>query len=274
MGRTAPIRVRPTYGFGARSDYGRRGLACSGLRERGYGSTISPKWGTWPAEAASYDSIVRRRLAPLFLASMLALAVATVALADREQIHITAEGQAAARAALPRQADFGIGWVGKSYKPTLNADMQCAGFDPKQSDLVLNGMAAVRFSHPGIQIETVAQVLQTSKMVGLDWQRTVETPAVLPCMRTMIAKTLPTGATIASLKRLAFPKVATYTDAFRMLIDVSANGTTVRMFADIVLVGRGRTEITMTTVAPLAADVAVRAAEGRLAQLAARRATA
>ena len=216
----------------------------------------------------------RRRLAPVAVLTVLALAFAAAALADKEQIHITTEGQAAARAALPRQTDFGAGWVGRSYKPSLNSDMVCGSFNPKQSDLVLNGTAGVRFTYPGIQIETVAQVLQTSKMVALDWQRTVATPAVLPCIRTMVAKTLPSSAKIVSVKRLAFAKVATYTDAFRMLIDVSANGTTVRTFADIVLVGRGRTEITMTTVAPLAADAAVRAAEGRLALLAARRAIA
>ena len=233
-----------------------------------------PKTGEdcWPT--ASYDPGVRRRLAPLACLSLFALAFAAAALADKEQIHITAEGQAAARAALPRQSDFGVGWVAKTYKPSLNSEMQCASFNPKQSDLVLNGTAGIRFTYPGLQIETVAQVLQTSKMVALDWQRTVATPAVMPCLRTMLAKSLPAGASFVSVKRLAFPKVATYTDAFRMLIDVSANGKTVRMFADVVVVGRNRTEITMTTVAPLAADVAVRAAEARLAQLAARRATA
>ena len=217
---------------------------------------------------------MRRRLAPLALLTLLALALSAAALADQEQIHLTSAGQAAARAALPTQADFGVGWVGKSYKPSLTNDMKCGSFDPKQSDLVLNGAAAVRFTHPGIQVETVAQVLETSKMVALDWQRTVKQPRVLPCMRTMIAKTLPSGTKVVSLKRLAFPSVSTYTDAFRMLIDVSSNGSTVRMFVDIVLVGRSRTEITMTTVAPLAAGPAVQAAELRLARLAVRRATA
>lgn len=217
---------------------------------------------------------MRRRLAPVAVVSLLALALAAAALADREQIRLTSEGQAAARAALPRQADFGSGWVGKAYKPSLNSDMKCASFDPKQSDLVLNGAAGVKFTHPGIEIDTVAQVLQTDKMVALDWQRTVEVPAVLPCLRTAIARSLPSGTKFVSAKRLAFPKVATYTDAFRMVIDVTANGASVRMFVDVVLVGRSRTEITMTTVAPLAAEPAVRPAEVRLARLAVRRATA
>lgn len=217
---------------------------------------------------------MRRRLAPLAVLIVLALALAAAAFADQEQIRLTSEGQAAARAALPRQADFGTGWVGKSYKPSLNNDMNCGSFNPKQSDLVLNGAAGVKYTYPGIQIDTVAQVLQTDKMVALDWQRSVEAPAVLPCLRTVIARSLPAGTTFVSAKRFSFPKVATYTDAFRMVVDVKANTSTVRMFVDVVLVGRNRTEITMTTVAPVAADAAVRVAELRLAQLAVRRATA
>ena len=51
----------------------------------------------------------------------------------------------------------------------------CPGFSPKQADLVLNGS---RRDHvpplaSGIGFNTVAQVLQTAKMVRLDWQRTV-----------------------------------------------------------------------------------------------------
>ena len=217
---------------------------------------------------------MRRRLAPLALLTLLALAVAGAALADQEQIRLTGAGQAAARAALPKQADFGTGWVGTSYKPSLKSDMNCASFNPKQSDLVLNGAAGVKFTHPWMQIDTVAQVLQTDRMVALDWQRSVEAPAVLPCLRTVIAKSLPPGTHFVSARRLAFPKVSTYTDAFRMVIDVTAGTTSVRMFVDVVLVGRHRTEITMTTVAPLSAESAVRAAELRLARLAVRRTTA
>jgi hypothetical protein len=68
---------------------------------------------------------------------------------------------------------------------------------------------------------------------------------------------------------MAFPRVATYTNAVRILLDVqtSASTTPVKVFVDLVLVGRSRTEITLTTTAPLLASTTVRAAEVRLARL-------
>jgi hypothetical protein len=51
----------------------------------------------------------------------------------------------------------------------------------------------------------------------------------------------------------------------------SASTTPLRLFVDLVLVGRGRTEITLTTTAPLVASSAIRAAEIRLARLLASR---
>ena len=90
-------------------------------RSRAIGSSPQPsdlpERGTNRFEQPTYDPGVRRRLAPLAVLTLLALAMAAAAFADQEQIRLTSEGQAAARAALPKQADFGVGWVGKAYKP-------------------------------------------------------------------------------------------------------------------------------------------------------------
>ena len=64
--------------------------------------------------------------------------------------------------------------------------------------------------------------------------------------------------------RLAFPAVGTYTRAYRVLIDYTQSGQTVRVSVDLVLVGSGHTEITLTTTAPLAAGAAVKSLEVRL----------
>lgn len=217
----------------------------------------------------------RRLATALTLAlALLAPAAATGALADREQVHLTAEGQAAARAALPKRSDFGAGWTAKSYNPKLDSDFACASYNPKQSDLVRNGAAGVTYTHPGIQIDTETQVLATARMVALDWQRTVLAPEVVPCLQSTLAKTLPASASLVSSHRLAFPKVATYTNAFRVVIDVHGTAGTVRMFVDVAVFGRGRTEITMSTTAPFLAEPTVRAAEVRLARLLAARVVA
>jgi hypothetical protein len=205
------------------------------------------------------------------VAAGVAASVAVASIADKEQIHLTNAGQAAARAAVLTKADLGTapGWTGGAKKPDLSSTPPCPGFRPKQSDLVVNGAAETVFKQPAIQFDSEAQVLQTAHMVKLDWQRTVLAPQVLPCLRTAAAKSAGTSASVVSIRRMAFPHVATYTNAIRILLDVktSASTTPVKVFVDLVLVGKGRTEITLTTTAPLLANAAVRAAEVRLARM-------
>jgi hypothetical protein len=204
-----------------------------------------------------------------------ALPLAGAATVDKEQIHLTAAGQTAARAAVMQRADLGAatGWTGGPKKPDLSPGTGCANFNPKQSDLVLIGAAKTVFKHTGVEFDSEAQVLQTPAMVRLDWQRTVLSPQVLPCARSNFQKHLTTSERLVSARRLAFPAVATYSRAYRIIVAVTSGSTTVRIFVDLVLMGRGSTEITLTTTAPLVAEAAVRAAEVRLARTLVARAT-
>jgi hypothetical protein len=199
----------------------------------------------------------------------IAPALALAALADKEQVHLTASGQAAARSAVLRKADLGPSgsWTGGSVKPDLSSSLPCSTFQPKQSDLVLNGAARTHWTQPGLSIDSEAQVLQTAHMVTLDWQRTVLAPQLLPCLRSGLGKSVGTSARVVSVRRIAFPHVATYANAIRVLVDVPTTSAKVRVFVDVVVVGRGRTEITLTTTAPLLLDASVRPAEIRLAKI-------
>jgi hypothetical protein len=198
-----------------------------------------------------------------------ALLLVGTALADKEQIHLTAAGQKAAQAAVLTRSDIGTapGWTRKAKKPDLSSTTGCANFDPKQSDLVLNGAAEVEWSRPGIDFDSEAQVLETPAMVKLDWQRTVLAPQVLPCLRSNFQSHATASEKFVSVTRLAIPAIGTYSRAYRVLLDYTQKGQTVRLFVDVVLVGRGRTEITLTTTAPLAAGTAVKDAELRLVRL-------
>jgi hypothetical protein len=202
----------------------------------------------------------------------LALATASVALAgngNREQIRFNAADQAAARAAILRRSDLasGGGWKGGARKPDLSPADSCPNYNPKQSDLVLTGAAATRFSAGTLVFDSEAQVLQSARMVRLDWQRSVLAPGLLPCLRSMAAKSSPVNATVVSIEKLAFPHVATYTAAFRLVTDVRSSNGKLRIIVDIALVGRGHTEIMLTTSAPYDARVPVKASEIRLARI-------
>jgi hypothetical protein len=204
-----------------------------------------------------------------------ALVLATGAAAStgdngRQQIRLNAADNAAARAIVLRQSDFGSvpGWSGGVKKPDLSSTgPTCANFHPKNSDLVLTGVAESEFQNAGVFIDSEAQVLRTAEMVKLDWQRSVLAPGLLSCLRSYLAKSAPASAKVHAIQRLAFPRVAQYTAAFRLAIDVTTSGTTLRMLLDFLLVGKGRTEVTLTTVAPYEAREAIKSAEVRLARL-------
>ena len=218
-----------------------------------------------------------RRSTSVLLAIAVALLTAAAAAGGGpglEQVHLTAADQAAARATVLKRADLGPGWTGGAKKPAGPSNPDCGGWQPKQSDLVITGDAETDFTQPGLEIDSEAQVLRTARMVALDWQRSVTPPQVVPCLKRLAAQGAPASEKVASVRRIAFPRVARYTAAFRVAIDVTASGSAVRVFLDIVLVGAGRTEIDLAFTSPAAAAAAMRPAEARIAGLLAARARA
>jgi len=194
-------------------------------------------------------------------------AVATVHAGDgKEQIRFNAADQAAAKAVVIRRADLGSGWVGGPAKPDLSAGPSCPNYHPKVSDLVLTGAARTNFRRSGFDFDSQAGVLKTRRMVALDWRRSVLARGVVPCLRRTIANGLGSGAKMVSFAKLPFPHLSTYTAFFRGVISAQAQGKTVRVLTDLVLVGRSRTELTLTVVGPAAAKSAISAAERRLAR--------
>lgn len=212
------------------------------------------------------------RQAAFAAAIVVALVFAGTALADMWQIHRTAAGNAAASAAVVKRADLGTvsGWTGGTTKPDLSSTPPCANFHPKQSDLVVIGAAATSWKHAGLELDSQANVLQTAAMVRSDWSRTVVDPRVTPCLRSSLLKGLGSGTTLVHFGVIAFPHVTSLTRCYRAV--VSTNG--VKVLVDVLAIGKGRTEIEMTTIAPFAADSIVRLAERRIAAKLAARAKA
>jgi hypothetical protein len=201
----------------------------------------------------------------LFALAALSLAFAS-GVPNREQVRLDPADQAAARAAVLRRADLGAGWTGGAKKPDPPSTLTCPGYEPKQSDLVLTGAAESRFQHTGLVLQTDAQVLKTRAMVARDWRRSVVDPRASSCFRHMLTRQLPAGESLVSFKRRAFPHLAQYAAAYRMLVRVRAAGQSLLVVIDLVQVGRSRTELTLTMSAPVAARAAIAAAEVRVAR--------
>ncbi len=202
---------------------------------------------------------------------MAASCTASVGLADtgKEQIKFNAADQAAARATVVRRSDLrpSSGWSGGRVKPDLSPAPTCPNYHPKQSDLVLTGAAESRFQRGAVAIDSEVQVMQTRRMVRLDWQREILAPGTISCQRRTLAKSLGSTAKVVSFKRISFPHVARYTAVFRALIDVHVfGGRTSHLLLDAVLIGRNRSEISLTIMVPASARPALEAAERRLAR--------
>ena len=185
----------------------------------------------------------------------------------KETIARTAAGNAQAKAEVLRRADLGSGWKGGFKKPDLSSSMPCTSYRPKQSDLVLIGVAETTFSKLPFAVDSEAQVLRTASMVQRDWQRTVLDSRVIPCLRQGFAKALGSSAKLVSFGRIAFPRAAKLTRAFRAVFNVKTQIGPVPVEIDFIALGSGRTELSLTLSGPAAAKAEIRASAVRLAHL-------
>jgi hypothetical protein len=199
------------------------------------------------------------------VAAALTLAVAQVALAEAPKTRLNAADQAAARAAVLKPADLGTGWSGGLQKAQVRAPAPCAGWNPRQADLVVTGAAQAQYVAEGVVVQSSAHVYANGRMIALDWQRTV-VGAPLRCLSKEFADSAGEEIRVVSIKRLPFPKLATYNARIRIVADYIGS-TTVRVFIDAVLVGRGRTAVALGLVAPYTERASADAAEVRLAKI-------
>lgn len=197
------------------------------------------------------------------LAVLVAAGVAWAASPTKEKIAYTAAGQAKAKAEVLRRADVPGQWSGGRRKPDVSSTLPCS-YKPKQDDLVLIGAAETDWRQPGFQVSSEAQVLRTAAMVSRDWQRTILAPQVVPCLRQGFEKTLGSGATLVSFGRVASPHLAKLTQAFRAIFDVKSGSSVVPVEIDILALGFGRNELTLTLTGLSAAKSILRTEETHL----------
>ena len=202
----------------------------------------------------------------LAAALVLALVAAQAVFAESPVTRFTAADQAAAKAVVLKAADLGAGWKGGAQKASVEGPPACAGWNPKQSDLVITGAAESEFSAPGAMVSSSVQVYKTTRMIELDWQRTVMAPEVTKCVSRDVAAGLSDGARVVSMKRMSFPKLATYSARYRLVLE-DTKAESLRVLIDVVLVGRGRTSVAITLSTPYANRGEADAAEVRLARL-------
>ncbi len=189
----------------------------------------------------------------LALASSAALAAAS---GGPEKISYTTAGQAAARVAVVRGTDLepAGAWKGGTKKVTKAdlAPLSCPGFHPKVSDLVVTGAADSTWTYGPNSLESLAVVLRTADMVRSDWARSVRTSGAAACAASSLGKFAGANVKVVSYGKVSFPRVAPFTTAFRFALALTTQGVTIPLVVDTVLVGKGRTELTLTSGGPTA----------------------
>jgi len=195
------------------------------------------------------------------LAVVMLIVIQAAYAAESYLVKYTAADQAAAKAITLRQSDLGAGWKGGQTKPELS-NTTCP---TKRSDLVVTGASESKFQSSGVFVSSQGLVLRTPAMVRADWQRTVGSPAFWACGRRELA-TLE-GAKLVSLKKLAFPKLAEYSARYRLVYDFGKVGKPALVLMDMIMVGAGRSEISLFVSAPYADRVAADGAGRRLAKI-------
>jgi hypothetical protein len=202
------------------------------------------------------------------VALLAGVVVGAAVAAEPQPVKLNAADQAAAKAVTLKAGDLGPGWKGGPQKPDLKRDdMARCGIEYR--DLVLTGAAESQFTAPGIFVASYSDVLQTKRMVQLDWRRAVTSGKLVTCMRTTLADD--DRATFVSFKRLSFTRVAPMTARYRLVQDYTASGRTARVLMDMIFLGRGRNEVTLVVSVPYSERAAVAAAELKLARLLASR---
>ena len=193
-----------------------------------------------------------RRLPVVSFGGIVIVAMATIATAlagddSREKTKFNAADRAAARAVVIQRGDLRPtgGWKGGPTKPDLSP-VTCPNYHPKQSDLLLTGVAESDWDRPDRSVTSEDQILQTAPMVRLDSHRSF-TKTGIACAVSL------GGGKNVSVSRIAFPTLTPQAVAFRAFYGVK--GQEPRQVMEVAAVFHGRNEITvsevMATPAPL-----------------------
>ncbi len=211
-----------------------------------------------------------RSRTPILVLVVVGIAVsATTAAAALSKLRVdyNARDQAAAHAVVIKRADLGSGtWSGGPSKVNLTQQFpDCANAAPRET--VVTGAAATDWKTTRTLLSSQTQIVKSAGMLRRDWD------AIVPCFERTLAKVLASPSlSVVSTTRIAFPHLTDHSAAFQARVTVRSQGQVEPLVAEYVLVGKGRSEITLGTLATEKDAAKVSATNVRLARLLVRRA--
>lgn len=129
--------------------------------------------------------------------------------------------------------------------------LTCASFAPDLSAFTITGQSSSHsFSRPdGTSLFSRAEVFRTSTDERGDWQRSARREA-LPCLAHMLERLSRNGVRlkVTSSALRPPPRLGDRSISFRIAATISANGSSVKTWFDILAVSRGRADATLAVV--------------------------
>ena len=187
-----------------------------------------------------------RRAALVLIAALAVPALASAAGGKDPKTRIDPADQRKATSILLRASDFAPGW--KRTPPDRDdSDFTCPGFDPDGSALTVTGEANVDFERAeGLPaVFSFAEVFVSRADAAASWNMVMR-PQLVGCLVYMLRQGFADSGgkvTISKQGRVAFPRVAPRTAAFRIVAKVtltSPSGTPVVLPFTIHLIALGQ----------------------------------
>jgi hypothetical protein len=206
----------------------------------------------------------------LLAAFVAAGVLASAAQAAAPATHLTAAGEATARASLLTTKVMGAGWSAAAPVATAGLELSCAGYDPSTKGIVEVGRAEqpdLKGGTAGPIISQVTAVYATAAQASALWKRAV-TPRLVVCAREALEGVAAKGikTKVLSQGMLAVPKAPATTAAYRVVADLVSKTQTLKTYFDVIIVRRAKT-LSEITVATFLHPVSPADVEGALATI-------
>ena len=198
-----------------------------------------------------------RKLAVAFLLASLVVSGAALAARGDPQKNITPADQARSKAMLLRKADLRPGFTATPAS-VEDDDFYCKALD--ESDLTLTGDAeSPDFERELTFLSSLAQVYESVADANTSWRRGTSA-AGEKCVRDEFRRQFQRdGIRLISFRRVAFPRLAQRTAAYRLV----AGSQGVRVYVDVVVLQQSRAQAALllgSALTPLAKAEEVRLA--------------
>jgi len=211
---------------------------------------------------------LRRLLACALLFAFLVASASALATHQDPQERLTKADNARARAMLVKRTDLPAG-----FRPQLST-----GADPhvdcsasvSESDLTLTGDAEGQQLALGVTfVSSAARIYESVADASVSWRRSTSTAGITCATQVLRREFAKQGVSLVSLRKVAFPRVAERSVAYRVELSAMTAQGTAPVFVDIVALQRSRSQATVIVGSALVPPQ--RAEELRLARIVAKR---